>query len=34
LRRNMFWPITGCSAVFEIQFNQHDPGLHEVVPTE
>jgi hypothetical protein len=26
--------MTGCSAVPEIQLSQHDPMLHEVVPTE
>src|SRR5258706_16322607 len=26
--------MTGCSAVPEIQLSQHDPMLHDVVPTE
>ena len=33
-RRNMFCPITGCSAVPAIQFSQQDPMLQEVVPTD
>lgn len=30
----MFCPITGCSGMLENQLSQHEPRLHEVVPTE